>query len=264
MSGGTEWIGDAWVPNPDSGESEPMFLPAMIVRKDGARTAVQLDHSCDEKLLENEQVHSMSKDGDAVEDLVDMTTVNEATVLDCVRRRAGTYTRMPESAEGVYRGIYTWLSTILIAVNPYERGLDLYKTSWLHKYQDSAIRSPPHVYCVASAANEGAKSKLNQAIVISGESGAGKTETTKRCIQFITDGLSDKRQGRKRKSSLTFAGVGAGASMEDKIMSTNPILEAFGNAKTERNDNSSRFGKWMKVPVLLVFLCGFGAGPNQR
>ena len=255
---------DAWVPNAAE-SSDKQFLPARIVRKDGDHsTIVQLQSSSDEVTLANKYVLSASTDSNTVEDLVDMTTVNEATVLDCVKERAGTYTRMPESAEGVYRGIYTWLSTILIAVNPYERGLDLYKTSWLHKYQDSAIRSPPHVYCVASAANKGAKSKLNQAIVISGESGAGKTETTKRCIQFITDGLSDKRQGRKRKSSLTFAGVGAGASMEDKIMSTNPILEAFGNAKTERNDNSSRFGKWMKVPVLLVFLCSVGAGPNQR
>ena len=89
----------------------------------------------------------------------------------------------------------------------------------------------PHVFGIAAAAYKGlVEDYHSQAIIISGESGAGKTEATKKCLQF-------------------FAQVAAGgeAGMDQKLLAANPILEAFGNAKTVRNNNSSRFGKWMEV-----------------
>ena len=90
---------------------------------------------------------------------------------------------------------------------------------------------PPHVFGIAAAAYRGLQEDAaSQAIIISGESGAGKTEATKKCLQYFAQ----------------VAGAGA-AGMDQKLLAANPILEAFGNAKTTRNNNSSRFGKWMEV-----------------
>ena len=89
---------------------------------------------------------------------------------------------------------------------------------------------PPHIYQIAALAYSSMQSKReNQGIIISGESGAGKTVATKKCLQYLS----------------TVAGAGSG--LADKILQANPILEAFGNAKTVRNNNSSRFGKWIEI-----------------
>ena len=104
---------------------------------------------------------------------------------------------------------------------------------------------PPHNYAIAASTFRDLQTTMKkQAICISGESGAGKTINTKDCMAFLTQ-LQNVKVENGRVSLLKKAGGG----VEDKIMACNPILEAFGNAKTVRNDNSSRFGKYVSLLV---------------
>uniref|UniRef100_A0A7S4DMC0 Myosin motor domain-containing protein n=1 Tax=Lotharella globosa TaxID=91324 RepID=A0A7S4DMC0_9EUKA len=128
--------------------------------------------------------------------------------------------------------IYTNVGTILISVNPYQR-LPLYTDQVLKKYINrglGVVDMPPHIFNIAHDAFYGVTSfGQNQSIIISGESGAGKTEATKQCLQYLA----------RIAGSLN--------DVEKKVLQANPILEAFGNAKTLRNDNSSRFGKYLEI-----------------
>jgi myosin heavy subunit len=136
--------------------------------------------------------------------------------------------------------IYTYVGVILVAVNPF-RMLPIYSTDGdaVKKFLDEARNGPinqtPHVYSIsATAYTHLTDSGESQAVLISGESGAGKTETTKKVLAFL--------------SAVAGSGDANGSvPIEDQIMQSNPILEAFGNAKTSRNNNSSRFGKWMEI-----------------
>ncbi|GLT81491.1 hypothetical protein SLA2020_528730 [Shorea laevis] len=131
--------------------------------------------------------------------------------------------------------IYTYTGNILIAVNPFRRLPHLYDNHMMKKYKGAAFGElSPHPFAVADSAfrqmiNEG----ISQAILVSGESGAGKTESTKMLMQY-----------------LAFMGGRAaaeGRSVEKQVLESNPVLEAFGNAKTVRNNNSSRFGKFVEI-----------------
>ena len=126
--------------------------------------------------------------------------------------------------------IYTNIGTILISVNPFKR-LPLYTPSVIDDYIHKGKRDmPPHVFNIAEAAfRHLMDDKMDQSILISGESGAGKTEATKQCLMFFAEC------------------AGSVTGVEQNILLSNPILEAFGNAKTLRNNNSSRFGKLISV-----------------
>jgi len=128
--------------------------------------------------------------------------------------------------------IYTNVGTILISLNPY-KSLPLYTPSVLNSYINRGSKKlDPHVFEIADAAYANLREKnLGQSIVISGESGAGKTECTKQCLQYIAE----------------IAGSTNTVGPEERILLSNPILEAFGNAKTLRNNNSSRFGKYVEI-----------------
>eukprot|EP00808_Paulinella_micropora_P000812 g61857.t1 len=130
--------------------------------------------------------------------------------------------------------IYTALGDILVSINPFKT-LDLYTNVWLERFMEmSKARlgsQPPHIFRTAAIARASLLEEgRSQCVVIGGESGAGKTECTKLVLQFLScaDG-----------SDATSAAAA--------LMQSNPLLEAFGNARTVRNDNSSRFGKWIQV-----------------
>jgi myosin heavy subunit len=126
--------------------------------------------------------------------------------------------------------IYTNIGTILISCNPYKR-LPLYTPTIIESYiKRGQRRLPPHIFMIADDAFTKLRDEQSgQSIVISGESGAGKTECTKQCLQYLAE----------------IAGSTNG--VEQRILNSNPILEAFGNAKTLRNNNSSRFGKYVDI-----------------
>ena len=129
--------------------------------------------------------------------------------------------------------IYTYTAYILIAVNPYQR-LPLYSEETVRNYRGKAIGIlPPHIYSLADRAFRLMKAEgRSQSIIVSGESGAGKTETSKIAMKYLTS-IGNAKQGM--------------GELEERILQTNPILEAFGNAKTLRNNNSSRFGKFIEL-----------------
>ncbi|XP_017945451.1 unconventional myosin-Ih [Xenopus tropicalis] len=129
--------------------------------------------------------------------------------------------------------IYTYIGTMLVSVNPYQE-LQLYTQRQMELYQGvNFIELPPHIYAVAdNAYRVMCTERNNHFILISGESGSGKTETSKKILQYLamTCPVTEKLQ-----------------TIRDRLLLSNPVLEAFGNAKTIRNDNSSRFGKYMDV-----------------
>lgn len=132
--------------------------------------------------------------------------------------------------------IFTFIGPTLVVVNPYRVLQEYFSKEAMMKIRDKIMQrnyeaEKPHIYLIAgNAFNAMIDQQKKQAIVISGQSGAGKTESTKYCMQLLTS-LSHKETHQ----------------IETKILACNPILEAFGNSKTTRNDNSSRFGKYVQI-----------------
>merc|ERR1719181_1245149 len=133
--------------------------------------------------------------------------------------------------------IYTFTGTILLAVNPYVR-LPIYEEGSMSRFPAKPLsQNEPHVFASAEEAYQRIrKDRRSQSVVVSGESGAGKTETNKYLMRYLA--------WRSRNGN---ASAGVSGDLATAILQSNPILEGFGNAKTGRNNNSSRFGKFIRI-----------------
>ncbi|NWR81119.1 MYO15 protein, partial [Centropus unirufus] len=163
---------------------------------------------------------------DGLEDMTQLEDLQEAAVLSNIR------TRFERQL------IYTYIGSILVSVNPY-RLYNIYGTEQVLQYEGRALgENPPHLFAIANVAySKVMDAKHNQCIIISGESGSGKTEATKLILRYLA-AVSQKR------------------STAPQILEATPLLESFGNAKTVRNDNSSRFGKFVEIFLEDGLICG--------
>jgi len=160
------------------------------------------------------------------EDMSNLTYLNDASVLYNLRARY------------VHKLIYTYSGLFCVAINPYKR-YPIYTNRVIKMYIGKRRNEvPPHIFCISDGAYmDMLTNHENQSMLITGESGAGKTENTKKVIAYFANvGKNKPKEGEVKKGNL-----------EDQIVQTNPVLEAFGNAKTTRNDNSSRFGKFIRI-----------------
>ncbi|XP_021707058.1 myosin-IIIb isoform X6 [Aedes aegypti] len=156
-----------------------------------------------------------------IDDLAALDVLTEDTIVEQLQKRFEN------------NQIYTYIGDILVAVNPFSK-LGLYTTFHQKKYSGKTRSdNPPHIFAVADAAHQAlVHQKQNQAIVISGESGSGKTESANLLLK-----------------QLVFLGKAVTRNLEERILQVNPIMEAFGNARTGINSNSSRFGKYLELTM---------------
>ena len=204
-----------WVP-----DEYEAYRRVDIISKDESKTVVMLNGQ-DTTFETSATALVNPNDQDGVNDNTELMFLNDPSVLWNLRYRYE------------HEKIYTYTGYILIAINPYKSIPGLYSDELMYDYKGKSIGSlDPHVYAIADHSFRAMKnSRTAQSVIISGESGAGKTETSKIVMRYLS--IVGGRLGQD--------------GLEMKIMKSNPILEAFGNAKTLRNNNSSRFGKFMKI-----------------
>ncbi|KAL7670095.1 hypothetical protein ACOME3_005033 [Neoechinorhynchus agilis] len=212
-----------WIPDAKEG-----FLAATIKSTSGNKTTVIVDLTKEEKTVDKDKLEMMNPPKfNKCDDMADMTHLNDATVLANLRTRYASWM------------IYTYSGLFCVTINPYKR-LPIYTEKMVLMYRGKKKNEvPPHLFAVSDISYSNMlRERENQSILITGESGAGKTENTKKVIQyFATVGAtSDRKKGGPKESNL-----------EDKIVSANPLMESYGNAKTTRNNNSSRFGKFIRI-----------------
>ncbi|XP_061906338.1 myosin-4-like isoform X2 [Entelurus aequoreus] len=210
-------------------EDKELYVKASVQDKADDKVTVKTE---DDKTLivKEDQVFPMNPPKfDKIEDMVMMTHLHEPAVLFNLKERYAAWM------------IYTYSGLFCVTVNPY-KWLPVYNPEVVQAYRGKKrMEVPPHIFALSDNAYQlMLTDRVNQSILITGESGAGKTVNTKRVIQyFATIAVSaDKKKENNSKMKGT---------LEDQIIQANPLLEAFGNAKTVRNDNSSRFGKFIRI-----------------
>jgi len=164
-------------------------------------------------------------------DMANLTYLNEASVLYNLRARYEATL------------IYTYSGLFCIAINPYQR-LPIYNDTCIKMFRGKRkIEMPPHVFAIVDNAYQNMLQEHdNQSMLITGESGAGKTENTKKVIMYIA-----KVAGNPKAADGPAEAGKIKGSLDEQIVEANPLMEAFGNAKTVRNNNSSRFGKFIRA-----------------
>ncbi|XP_017922901.1 myosin-11 isoform X1 [Manacus vitellinus] len=219
-----------WIPSEKHG-----FEAASIKEEKGDEVVVELAENGKKVTLSKDDVQKMNPPKfSKVEDMAELTCLNEASVLHNLRER-------------YFSGlIYTYSGLFCVVINPYkqlpiysEKIIDMYKGKKRHEM-------PPHIYAIADTAYRSMlQDREDQSILCTGESGAGKTENTKKVIQYLAV-VASSHKGKK-DTSVTQGPSFAYGELEKQLLQANPILEAFGNAKTVKNDNSSRFGKFIRI-----------------
>lgn len=203
----------------DSNRQFDVAIGARVLASDGRQIKVLTDEDKEMNLMPGRRIRSMHPSSvKGVEDMISLGDLHEAGILRNLLIR--------------YRDnlIYTYTGSILVAVNPYQI-LPIYTSEQIKLYKDKKIGElPPHIFAIGdNAYTNMLRYGQDQCVVISGWSGSGKTESTKLILQYLA------------------AISGQHSWIEQQILEANPILEAFGNAKTIRNDNSSRFGKYIDI-----------------
>ena len=214
-AGATVWVKDT------AKGSQLAFIKAEVVSFTEGRGYTVKTAAGEEAIVRPVNCSQANPEGMSAPDNCYLIHISESTILDNMKMRFAD------------KKIYTYTANILIAVNPFQ-SMSIYG----HEHMSPYVNKPlgllePHVYAMAEEAYKSMlKSKASQSLVVSGESGAGKTETNKHLMNYLTF----------RSKSET-----VGSDIGNVILQANPVLEAFGNAKTSRNNNSSRFGKFVKV-----------------
>ena len=184
-------------------------------------------------------VNDLPEDG--IEDMTQLSHLHEAAIVHNLGHRLAR------------RHVYTDVGQITIALNPFcwETSKPLYEPEVRRRYRrEDAGPLPPHLFALAERTHrEVRRAACDQTVLISGESGAGKTESVKLIMHYLSSCCEDARAESKAASAELLAAPGAvvatAPSVADRVLATNPLLEAFGNAATLRNANSSRFGKFI-------------------
>ena len=212
-----------WIPCPKTGGYREGLLESGNLEEPASKCVVGVAH---EKFT-----HKASEIGkvnppkfEKCEDMVNLTFLNDASVFWNLKSRYQS------------KMIHTYSGLFVVVVNPYKR-YPIYSHRVAKIYLGKRRNEvPPHLWAIAETAYRGMmRNGKNQAMLITGESGAGKTENTKKVITYLAIVASSTKKTDKK------------VTLEDQIVATNPILESYGNAKTSRNDNSSRFGKFIRI-----------------
>ncbi|KAF3961036.1 hypothetical protein CMV_014301 [Castanea mollissima] len=206
------------------GDPELVWIDGQIINVNGEEAEIQTSNG--KTVVANlSKLHpkDMEIPEGGVDDMIKLENLHEPGVL----HNLATRFKINE--------IYTYTGNILIAINPFQRLSHLYDASMMKRYKGAAFGElSPHVFAIADVAyremiNEG----KSNSILVSGESGAGKTETTKLLMRYL--------------AYLGGHTAAEGRTVERQVLESNPVLEAFGNAKTVKNNNSSRFGKFVEI-----------------
>uniref|UniRef100_A0A669C6E2 Myosin heavy chain 10 n=1 Tax=Oreochromis niloticus TaxID=8128 RepID=A0A669C6E2_ORENI len=212
-----------WVPSERHG-----FEAAGIREERGEEVLVELAENGKKVVINKDDIQKMNPPKfSKVEDMAELTCLNEASVLHNLKDR-------------YYSGlIYTYSGLFCVVINPY-KNLPIYSENIIEMYRGKKRHEmPPHIYAISESAYRCMlQDREDQSILCTGESGAGKTENTKKVIQYLAH-VASSHKGRKDHNIP--------GELERQLLQANPILESFGNAKTVKNDNSSRFGKFIRI-----------------
>ncbi|XP_063157321.1 myosin-10-like isoform X4 [Candoia aspera] len=219
-----------WVPSERHG-----FEAAGLREERGDEVLVELAENGRQVLVAKDDIQKMNPPKfTKVEDMAELTCLNEASVLHNLKDR-------------YYSGlIYTYSGLFCVVINPY-KNLPIYTEQIVEMYRGKKRHEmPPHIYAISETAYRSMlQDREDQSILCTGESGAGKTENTKKVIQYLAH-VASSHKARKDHNAPTSSPASYG-ELERQLLQANPILEAFGNAKTVKNDNSSRFGKFIRI-----------------
>ncbi|XP_064423645.1 myosin-4 [Latimeria chalumnae] len=207
------------------------YVKGIIQSREGGKATVKTEDGRTVTVKDTEVFPQNPPKFDKIEDMAMMTHLHEPAVLFNLKERYAAWM------------IYTYSGLFCITVNPY-KWLPVYSPEVVAGYRGRKRQeAPPHIFSISDNAYQAMLTdRDNQSVLITGESGAGKTVNTKRVIQYFATiaAIGDKKGQPQPTSKMQ-------GTLEDQIVQANPLLEAFGNAKTVRNDNSSRFGKFIRI-----------------